>query len=76
VIYNDFILGALFGGALVLCASFLVAWAITRIARLPSPTGVVYQPPPSEPLPFVITNDAQDARHERKFLDAPEGLGR
>lgn len=76
VYVNDFVIGALFGGAVVLCATFIVAWSLTRITRLPSPTGVIYQPPPAESLPFVVTNDAQEARNERKYLDAPEGLGR
>ncbi len=73
---SDFIVGALFGGAVSLAAAYISAFAVTRIARLPSPTGQTFTPGMTEPLPFFLKTDANEAKIEREYTDAPAGLGR
>jgi hypothetical protein len=74
--YSDFIFGFIFGSLLTLGIIYAVAFAYSRIARVPAPTGVVYAEPVTTPLPFTVTNEARDAKTEREFLDHVPGLGR
>lgn len=73
---SDFSIGVMFGAFMAMGITYVVAWAYSRIARLPSPTGVVFEQPIATPLPYTMTNEAHEAKAERQFFDAPPGLGR
>jgi hypothetical protein len=74
---SDFVYGFIFGSIVVLGITYVVAWSYSRIARLPSPTGVIAPSELAQPLPFTMTNEAHEAKAERQFFtDAPPGLGR
>lgn len=75
MIERDFISGFIFGCLLTLGITYAVAWAYSRVTRLPSPSGVM--PPPAAPLPYTMTSEANEAKIERQyFSDGPAGLGR
>lgn len=72
---RDFVSGFVFGCLLTLGITYAVAWAYSRVARLPSPSGVM--PPMTAPLPIAMTNEAHEAKIEQQyFSDGPPGLGR
>lgn len=76
---NDLVLGLLCGMCCTLGSTFISLWFASRMARIPSPLGTTYVERPTQPLPFTMTNDAQEAALERatfRSVDAPEGLGR
>lgn len=76
-IHSDFITGFVFGSLLTLGITYAVAWAYSRVARLPSPSGVMPPSTLSNPLPIALTNEAHEAKIERQyFSDGPPGLGR
>lgn len=74
-----FLYGAGFGSLTAFMSTFIACLAYSRMSGMPSPTGVVHTPAMmSEPLPFHIKDDRNEASLERQLLgrDQVDGLGR